>query len=90
MNAIRVTLLRVSVLAAVTFIFSRAAPAAVVSVTRGEARLEQLGDQPAPGSAVFDQRGSLVGMVLPESAGFGVRAVPVSALLDLADERAGG
>jgi pSer/pThr/pTyr-binding forkhead associated (FHA) protein len=73
-----------------TFIDSRAALAAVVSVTRGEARLEQLGDQPSPGSAVLDQRGTMVGMVLPESAGFGVRAVPVSALLDLSDERAGG
>jgi hypothetical protein len=31
-----------------------------------------------------------VGMILPESAGFGVRAVPVTALLDPSDERAGG
>jgi hypothetical protein len=29
-------------------------------------------------------------MILPESAGFGVRAVPVTALLDPSDERAGG
>lgn len=72
------------------FIDSRAALASVVSVQRGEARLERLGDEPAPGSAVFDRRGTMVGMVLPESAGFGVRAVPVSALLDLSDERAGG
>jgi pSer/pThr/pTyr-binding forkhead associated (FHA) protein len=73
-----------------TFVDSRAALAAVVSVTRGEARLEQPGGHPAPGSAVFDQRGTLVGMVLPESAGFGVRAVPVGALLDPSDGRAGG
>jgi pSer/pThr/pTyr-binding forkhead associated (FHA) protein len=73
-----------------TFIDSRAARAAVVSVTRGEVRLDQLDGQPVPGSAIFDQRGALVGMVLPESAGFGVRAVPVGALLDPPDERAGG
>jgi len=73
-----------------TFIESRAGVAAVVSVRRGEARLEQLGDGPVAGSAVFDRRGTLVGMVLPESAGFGVRAVPVTDLLDPSDERAGG
>ena len=61
-----------------------------LSVQRGEARLEQLGDAAAPGSAVFDRLGTMVGMVLPESAGFGVRAVPVTALLDPSDERTGG
>jgi pSer/pThr/pTyr-binding forkhead associated (FHA) protein len=73
-----------------SFIATRTAVATVVRVQRGEARLEQLGDEAAPGSAVFDRRGTLVGMVLPESAGFGVRAVPVTALLDPSDERAGG
>jgi hypothetical protein len=73
-----------------TFIESRAAIAAVVTVQRGEARLEQLGTEPAPGSAVFDRRGAMVGMVLPASAGFGVRAVPAAALLEAIHERAGG
>lgn len=72
------------------FVEARTALTAVVSVQRGEARLEQLGLEATPGSAVFDRRGAMVGMVLPEAAGFGVRAVPVSALLDLSGERAGG
>jgi pSer/pThr/pTyr-binding forkhead associated (FHA) protein len=72
------------------FIDARTALAAVVSVQRGEARLEQLGLEATPGSAVFDRRGTMVGMVLPETAGFGVRAVTVAALLDSAGERAGG
>jgi hypothetical protein len=72
------------------FIDARTSLAGVVSVQRGEARLEQLGDAAAPGSAVFDRLGTMVGMVLPESAGFGVRAVPVTALLDPSDERTGG
>jgi hypothetical protein len=73
-----------------TFIVARTALAAVVSVRPHEARLEQLGPEAAPGSAVFDRRGAMVGMVLPEAAGFGVRAVPVAALLSLTDERRGG
>ncbi|MFL5521127.1 MAG: FHA domain-containing protein [Gemmatimonadales bacterium] len=72
------------------FVNARTALAAVVSVQHGVARLEQLGFDAVPGSAVFDRRGAMVGMVLPAAAGFGVRAVPVSTLLDPTDERAGG
>ena len=56
----------------------------------GVARLEQLGVDAAPGSAVFDRHGAMVGLVLPESEGFGVRAVPVTDLVDPRDGRAGG
>jgi hypothetical protein len=54
------------------------------------ARLEQLGVDAAAGSAVFDRHGAMVGLVLPESEGFGVRAVPVTDLVDPRDGRAGG
>jgi pSer/pThr/pTyr-binding forkhead associated (FHA) protein len=72
------------------FVETRTAAAAVVSVQQGVARLERLGGEAAAGSAIFDRHGAMVGLVLPEDAGYGVRAVPVTVLLAPTGERAGG